>query len=329
METKYGGLTVNQLSDLLAGVEGAPTNIAGILGGGVNAIAVLRDLVAAAMGQAAGDGRRHAELFLPGTVTPQQAADVESPFNACRNREACLEMLVRERAAADMPSHGLDGRACEHCIDGHTELTFEGGKFSSNCDHCCADNDDAMVDRLNQLVENWLADQKGMPQPEPARTGVGVYCQPGDQRDPRWLLMFDDAERGACNYDSEHEARRMFAISEGNGWNCWLFSPTLRAFSANHFVGAVEAACVTVDRYVLIGSDPTNPTLIQRCPQAGGADKWKVQRMDECLNKQGEWEPEMLPSNRGNAYLSRCRYDSAKAAIEAAITSRQKESRAC
>ncbi|MFU0418191.1 hypothetical protein, partial [Acinetobacter baumannii] len=86
--------------------------------------------------------------------------------------------------------------------------------------------------------------------------------------------MFDDAERGTCNYDNEQEARRMFAISEGNGWNCWLLSPTLRAFSANQFVRAVEDACVAVDRYVLKGSDPANPTLIQRCRQAGGPDKW-------------------------------------------------------
>ena len=259
METKYGGLTVNQLSDLLAGAGGVPTNNRGMLGGGVNAIAVLRDLLAAAVSGGAEAGRGHAQLSLPGTVTRQQAADVESPFNTCSNREACREMLAPERAAADMPSHKLDGRACEHCVDGHTELTFEDGKFSSNCDHCCADNDDAMVDRLNQLVESWRGDQKGMPQPDPARTGVGVYCQPGDRRDPRWLLMFDDAERGTCNYDNEQEARRMFAISEGNGWNCWLLSRPAR-FQCKSVRRAVEDACVAVDRYVLKGSDPANPT---------------------------------------------------------------------
>ncbi|MBA9859184.1 hypothetical protein [Ralstonia insidiosa] len=329
METQYGGRTANQLRDLLAGAESAQASIEAMLGGGVNAITVFRDLLTAAEGRDAQAGSAQAQLIASGTVTPQQAAGIESAFNACSNREACREMLARERAAADMPSHGLDGRVCEHCGGGHTELTFEDGQFSSNCDMCCADNDFFMVEHLNQLVAKWVADQKGMPQPDPAQTGVGVYCQPGDRRNPRWLLVFDDADRGQCNYDNEQNARRMFAIAEGNGWNCWLLSPTLRAFDTTQFIGAIEAADLAVDRYALKGRHPANPTLIQRCPQAGGADKWKVQRLDECLNKHGEWEPEPLPSNRDAAYLARCRFDSDQAAIEAAITAEQKENRAC
>jgi hypothetical protein len=67
----------------------------------------------------------------------------------------------------------------------------------------------------------------------PENTGVGTYCQPGDQSEPRWLLKFDDAERGACVYETEQEAREAFAHSEGRGWNCWLFSPTPRALASN------------------------------------------------------------------------------------------------
>jgi hypothetical protein len=119
----------------------------------------------------------------------------------------------------------------------------------------------------------------------------------------------------------------MFAIAEGNGWNCWLFSPTLRAFNTTQFVCASEAAGVAVDRYVLESLDPANPTLIQRCKQAGRPDKWKVQRMDECLNESGDWEPEPLPSNRDGAFLERCRYDTDQVAIEAAISASQKEKR--
>lgn len=66
---------------------------------------------------------------------------------------------------------------------------------------------------------------------DPANTGVGPYCQPGDRREPRWLLMFDDAERGLAIYESETEGREAFAHSEGRGWNCWLFSPTPRVAS--------------------------------------------------------------------------------------------------
>ena len=327
MKAQYGGRTANQLRELLAGAESDQTSIDAMLGSGGSAFAVFRDLLAAAEGLEAQAGSGHAQLVASGTVTSQQAAGIESSLNACSNREACREMLARERAAADMPSQGLDGRVCEHCGGGHTELTFEDGQFSSNCDMCSAEADFPMVEHLNRLVANWVADQKGKPQPDPARTGVGVYCQPGDRRDPRWLLVFDDADRGPCNYDNEKDARRMFSIAEGNGWNCWLFSPTLRAFDTTQFIGAIKCAGVVVDRYALNDRNPANPTLIQRCPQAGGADKWKVQRQDECLNTHGEWEAEPLPSNRDGAYLARCRYDSDQAAIEAAISAEQKEKR--
>lgn len=68
-------------------------------------------------------------------------------------------------------------------------------------------------------------------QDDPANTGVGPYCQPGDRREPRWLLMFDDADRGLAIYESEKEGREAFAHSEGRGWNCWLLSPTPRVAS--------------------------------------------------------------------------------------------------
>lgn len=63
----------------------------------------------------------------------------------------------------------------------------------------------------------------------PENTGVGTFCQPGDRRDPRWVLMFDDADRGHLVYESLQEARKGFAQAEGRGWNCWLLSPTPRA----------------------------------------------------------------------------------------------------
>lgn len=63
----------------------------------------------------------------------------------------------------------------------------------------------------------------------PMNTGVGIFCQPGDRREPRWLLKFEDADRGVSIYESEREAREAFAHAEGRGYNCYLFSPTPRA----------------------------------------------------------------------------------------------------
>ncbi|SOY79976.1 hypothetical protein CBM2599_A120541 [Cupriavidus taiwanensis] len=46
----------------------------------------------------------------------------------------------------------LDGRICEHCGEGNAVLTFENGRFASNCDDCAADCDYFLVERLNQLI---------------------------------------------------------------------------------------------------------------------------------------------------------------------------------
>jgi hypothetical protein len=90
----------------------------------------------------------------------------------------------------------------------------------------------------------------------PENTGVGTYCQPGDQSEPRWLLKFDDAERGACVYETEQEAREAFAHSEGRGWNCWLFSPTPRALASNKAAAVAVtdlAADISADRHFIAG----------------------------------------------------------------------------
>jgi hypothetical protein len=68
--------------------------------------------------------------------------------------------------------------------------------------------------------------------PRPENSGVGQFCQPGDRRDPRWLVMYDDADRTHSVFEDEQDARDSFAASESMGWNCWLFSPTPRAASS-------------------------------------------------------------------------------------------------
>ena len=64
--------------------------------------------------------------------------------------------------------------------------------------------------------------------PRPETSGVGEYCQPGDRREPRWIVMYDDADRSLSIFEDEQDARDCFANSEAMGWNCWLFSPTSR-----------------------------------------------------------------------------------------------------
>jgi hypothetical protein len=68
----------------------------------------------------------------------------------------------------------------------------------------------------------------GERKPDPTKTGVGEFCQPGDRREPRWMVMYDDVDRGHSVFDNEQDAREAFANSEGMGWNCWLFGPTPR-----------------------------------------------------------------------------------------------------
>lgn len=61
----------------------------------------------------------------------------------------------------------LDSRICEHCGNGNAVLTFEDGRFDSNCDDCCADTDYFLVERLNQLI--------AAPR-QPGEVGTGVRC---------------------------------------------------------------------------------------------------------------------------------------------------------
>lgn len=63
-----------------------------------------------------------------------------------------------------------------------------------------------------------------------------------------------------------------------------------------------------------LGSDDIH---IERAKQLEGPAKWAVRRLGECLNKQGEWEYEPMPSSRDDEFLTRCRFDSAEEAFAA------------
>lgn len=109
-------------------------------------------------------------------------------------------LLVRTRKEADDTATHFRGRGCDVEV-----YPLYGGAQS----HQLAEQEPALI-------------------ADPVTTGVGEYCQPGDRRDPRWMLIFDDADRGFGVYENVADAHAAFARAEGAGWNCWLFSPTPR-----------------------------------------------------------------------------------------------------
>lgn len=73
-------------------------------------------------------------------------------------------------------------------------------------------------------------------------TGVGDWCAPGPaaEQHRRWMLVFEDADRGPLVFDDEAEARMMFHRAEGGGWNCHLFQTAPRvAHNAGHTQTAI------------------------------------------------------------------------------------------
>jgi hypothetical protein len=94
-----------------------------------------------------------------------------------------------------------------------------------------------------------LDDERAAFEPTLERTGVGEYCQPGDRREPRWIVMYDDADRSHSVFEDEQDARDCFAGSEGMGWNCWLFSPTPRISAASPQAAQTERALTFAPLY--------------------------------------------------------------------------------
>lgn len=58
---------------------------------------------------------------------------------------------------------------------------------------------------------------------------------------------------------------------------------------------------------------------VERVAQSRGGFKWAVREFGEVLNLGGEWESEPSPSARDDAFLLRCRFDTAQQAIDACI----------
>lgn len=66
-------------------------------------------------------------------------------------------------------------------------------------------------------------------------SGVGDWCHPGDDQRQRWILMFEDQDKGLCVYYNEDEAFEAFQKAEMN-WNCHLFTsvPRKDAYSKDY-----------------------------------------------------------------------------------------------
>jgi hypothetical protein len=82
---------------------------------------------------------------------------------------------------------------------------------------------------------------------------------------------------------------------------------------------------VLIDSYA-IPSDKYDAIKVQRAQQIAGPDLWKATRAGgDCLSKSGtrEWEP--MPSSRDDAFMKRCRFDSAAQAIDAALASQKEQ----
>lgn len=100
----------------------------------------------------------------------------------------------------------------------------------------------------------------------------------------------------------------------------------IKALKTREWMQARHDQGVVVNSFSI--EDPSTPllTTIQRARQVDGADLWKVKRGDShCLNKDGEWEYEPLPSSRDDDFLTRCRYSTADEAIDAALKAKAAE----
>jgi hypothetical protein len=57
------------------------------------------------------------------------------------------------------------------------------------------------------------------------------------------------------------------------------------------------------------------PFILERVGQLAGPDKWAIRHRGRCLDKAGNWDLELLPSNRDKEYIKNNRWDSAEEAL--------------
>ena len=69
---------------------------------------------------------------------------------------------------------------------------------------------------------------------------------------------------------------------------------------------------------VLKDKHPMDYPKIDRCGQIKGDDLFAVRLHGNCLNKDGDWEYEPMPSGRDDDFLARCRFETFEAAARTA-----------
>lgn len=65
------------------------------------------------------------------------------------------------------------------------------------------------------------------------------------------------------------------------------------------------------------GARDRRDVIIQRRRQRDGSSLWSINERGNRLNHRGDWELELQPSSRTDAYLKRTRWPTLDAAIEA------------
>lgn len=73
---------------------------------------------------------------------------------------------------------------------------------------------------------------------------------------------------------------------------------------------------LTVECYRLDFWEDVILVILERCGQRDGSDLWAIREGGSCLNKDGQWEYEPIPSSRDKDFIGRCRWATAQDALE-------------
>lgn len=69
--------------------------------------------------------------------------------------------------------------------------------------------------------------------------------------------------------------------------------------------------------YIVERDDGVEMVTLDRSPQIDGKDKWAIRKGGVCLNAEGDWEYEPIPSSRDREFLQRCRFETPFHALSA------------
>jgi len=85
---------------------------------------------------------------------------------------------------------------------------------------------------------------------------------------------------------------------------------------------AIGSVCILRPDYKGAYSLLARGITVERCQQRDGRDLWAVRSGPNCLDKDGDWVYEPLPSSRDDAWLAMHRWQTLAEAMSAAIAAR-------